>query len=130
MMRSGLACLAWRSSALKSGAQRAVRIHAAPVPVTTTTTTSWQVRHCSNGYNSGGDEVHQSIEVPNHCIGGIIGRGGSKINIIRDASEAFINIENEGDPRLINVSGTAEGVAMAIEMLNARVEELTEDPDA
>jgi predicted RNA-binding protein YlqC (UPF0109 family) len=71
-----------------------------------------------------GDIITQTLDIPNVNASTIIGRRGESINVIRDASQAKINISRDGDPRIATVEGTPEAVAVAIEMLTARVDEL------
>eukprot|EP00037_Helgoeca_nana_P027937 m.324678 g.324678 ORF g.324678 m.324678 type:complete len:312 (-) comp27634_c0_seq1:266-1201(-) len=71
-----------------------------------------------------GDIITQTLDIPNVNASTIIGRRGESINVIRDASQAKINISRDGDPRIATVEGTPEAVAVALEMLTARVDEL------
>ncbi|EUB65022.1 Poly(rC)-binding protein [Echinococcus granulosus] len=66
-------------------------------------------------------EVTKSLLLRDELVGCIIGRGGSKINMIRQASKAFIKIADaeEGNTfRRITIKGTPNSVQMAIFYIN------------
>ncbi|RKP10795.1 hypothetical protein THASP1DRAFT_12379 [Thamnocephalis sphaerospora] len=67
----------------------------------------------------------QQIFIPNDLVGAIIGKGGAKINEIRQMSGASIKI-NEPDgnvrERLVTITGTAEANQMALYLLYNRLE--------
>ena len=70
--------------------------------------------------------VAQQIYIPNDMVGSVIGKGGSKINEIRQMSGSHIKISeplnNGGNERLVTVTGTPESNQMAIYMLYQRLE--------
>jgi polyribonucleotide nucleotidyltransferase len=72
-------------------------------------------------------EFTQTIEIPRALVSDIIGQRGADIRDIRVTSRTRINIPNTGEPRMVTVTGSTEGVAQAIEMLTARMEELAVD---
>lgn len=80
-----------------------------------------------------GPQTHE-MSIPNDLIGCIIGRGGSKINEIRQASGATIKISNaeEGSPdRKVTITGTPETIGAAQFLINTSMElhkTLTLDP--
>lgn len=88
----------------------------APVP--------FQQRHPQNGpIPHNGPQTHE-MNIPNDLIGCIIGRGGQKINEIRQLSGANIKISNaeEGCPdRKVTITGTPETIGMAQYLINTRV---------
>lgn len=66
--------------------------------------------------------VHE-MKIPNDLIGCIIGRGGSKINEIRQLSGANIKIAGveEGSPdRTVTITGLPESIGLAQHLINAR----------
>ncbi|XP_077994028.1 poly(rC)-binding protein 3-like isoform X2 [Glandiceps talaboti] len=70
-----------------------------------------------------GQATHE-ISIPNDLIGCVIGRGGSKINEIRQISGATIKIANtqEGTTdRAVTISGTPESISMAQYLINTRI---------
>lgn len=67
----------------------------------------------------------QEITVPNDVIGCIIGRGGSKINEIRQLSGAMIRIapkEDSQEDRPISITGTHDQIQAATYLINTSVE--------
>ncbi|KAL5961915.1 Poly rC binding protein 3 [Taenia solium] len=69
-------------------------------------------------------EVTKSLLLRDELVGCIIGRGGSKINMIRQASKAFIKIADaeEGNTfRRITIKGTPNSVQMAVFYINYTV---------
>ncbi|XP_072174123.1 poly(rC)-binding protein 3-like isoform X1 [Diadema setosum] len=81
-----------------------------------------------------GQATTQEITIPNHLIGCVIGRGGTKIQEIRQMSGANIKIANsqEGSTdRSVTITGTPESVAVAQCLINTSLElakGLTFDP--
>jgi heterogeneous nuclear rnp K-like protein 2 len=69
----------------------------------------------------------QKIYIPNDLVGCIIGKGGSKINEIRQLSQCTIKIMEPGAPqnvgggpeneRLVVVTGAPHNIQMAVSML-------------
>jgi len=62
---------------------------------------------------SGGREV---LDVPQNCVGAIIGKGGHKIKEIREGSGANVKVDQDhgdGRPRQVVVSGRPDQIAMA-----------------
>ncbi|KAJ3126274.1 hypothetical protein HK098_007746 [Nowakowskiella sp. JEL0407] len=66
----------------------------------------------------------QQIYIPNEAVGGIIGKGGSKINEIRNQSRCQIKIGDvvEGKDRLVTITGTPENTQLAMYLLYTRLE--------
>ncbi|KAG5456664.1 MAG: hypothetical protein BJ554DRAFT_3531 [Olpidium bornovanus] len=67
----------------------------------------------------------QQIFIPNDMVGGIIGKGGCKINEIRQLSGSNIKIaEPHGNAheRLVTITGTPESNQMALYLLYSRLE--------
>ncbi|KAL5009868.1 hypothetical protein ScPMuIL_012173 [Solemya velum] len=67
-------------------------------------------------------QTHE-MNIPNDLIGCIIGRGGQKINEIRQLSGANIKISNaeEGSPdRKVTITGTPETIGLAQYLINTR----------
>ncbi|XP_030828955.1 poly(rC)-binding protein 3 isoform X2 [Strongylocentrotus purpuratus] len=81
-----------------------------------------------------GQATTQEITIPNHLIGCVIGRGGTKIQEIRQMSGANIKIANsqEGSTdRSVTITGSPESVAVAQCLINTSLElakGLTFDP--
>ncbi|XP_013394085.1 poly(rC)-binding protein 2 isoform X4 [Lingula anatina] len=68
-------------------------------------------------------QTHE-MNIPNDLIGCIIGRGGQKINEIRQLSGAIIKISNveEGSAdRKVTITGTPETINMAQYLINTRI---------
>ncbi|XP_064597524.1 poly(rC)-binding protein 3-like [Liolophura sinensis] len=80
-----------------------------------------------------GTQTHE-MNIPNDLIGCIIGRGGQKINEIRQLSGATIKIANpeEGSAdRKVTITGTPETIGLASYLINTSMEmhkNLTLDP--
>ncbi|XP_060578544.1 poly(rC)-binding protein 3-like isoform X9 [Ruditapes philippinarum] len=90
----------------------------APIP--------FQQRPLQNGpiATPNGQQTHE-MNIPNDLIGCIIGRGGQKINEIRQISGANIKISNaeEGCPdRKVTITGTPETIGMAQYLINTSME--------
>lgn len=67
----------------------------------------------------------QQIYIPNDMVGAIIGKGGQKINEIRQISGSVIKInepQDNSNERLVTVTGTEECNRMALYMLYSRLE--------
>ncbi|KAI9032502.1 hypothetical protein CLU79DRAFT_830356 [Phycomyces nitens] len=67
----------------------------------------------------------QQILIPNEMVGCIIGKGGSKINEIRQMSGSHIKIADphgDNNERLVTITGTPESNQMALYMLYSRIE--------
>ncbi|KAG1079073.1 hypothetical protein G6F42_023941 [Rhizopus arrhizus] len=72
-----------------------------------------------------GSSQAQQIFIPNEMVGCIIGKGGSKINEIRQLSGSHIKIADpHGDTneRLVTVTGSPESNQMALYLLYSRLE--------
>lgn len=78
-----------------------------------------------------GDQT-QSIYIPNDFVGNIIGKGGSKINEIRQMSSCNIKItegtESQGTgarpgERLVTITGAPHNIQTAVQMLHSRLEQ-------
>ncbi|XP_052090956.1 poly(rC)-binding protein 3-like isoform X2 [Mytilus californianus] len=103
------------------------RMHHAPgIPVA--------YRHASPAAIPQNTQQTHEISIPNDLIGCIIGRGGQKINEIRQMSGAMIKISNaeEGSPdRKVTITGTIETIGLAQYLINTSMElhkNLTLDP--
>src|SRR6185436_20064078 len=71
-----------------------------------------------------GAPVTQQIYIPNDMVGAIIGKGGQKINEIRQISGSVIKINEPQDnhnERLVTITGTEECNRMALYMLYSRL---------
>ncbi|CAO3688509.1 unnamed protein product [Rhizopus stolonifer] len=67
----------------------------------------------------------QQIYIPNEMVGCIIGKGGMKINEIRQTSGSHIKIADpttDCQERLITITGTPDGNQMALYLLYSRLE--------
>ncbi|KAI1376374.1 hypothetical protein F4677DRAFT_89904 [Hypoxylon crocopeplum] len=74
----------------------------------------------------GGTPVTQQIYIPNDMVGAIIGKGGQKINEIRQISGSVIKInepQDNSNERLVTITGTEECNRMALYMLYSRLGE-------
>ncbi|CAO2656217.1 Nn.00g050200.m01.CDS01 [Neocucurbitaria sp. VM-36] len=73
-----------------------------------------------------GQPLTQQIFIPNDMVGAIIGKGGAKINEIRQLSGSVIKINEPTDnsnERLVTITGTQECNQMALYMLYSRLGE-------
>ncbi len=73
-----------------------------------------------------GQALTQQIFIPNDMVGAIIGKGGAKINEIRQLSGSVIKINEPTDnnnERLVTITGTQECNQMALYMLYSRLGE-------
>lgn len=71
-----------------------------------------------------GQPLTQQIFIPNDMVGAIIGKGGAKINEIRQLSGSVIKInepQDNSNERLVTITGTAEANQMALYMLYSRL---------
>jgi heterogeneous nuclear rnp K-like protein 2 len=76
-----------------------------------------------------GQPLTQQIYIPNDMVGAIIGKGGAKINEIRQLSGSVIKInepQDNSNERLVTITGTQECNQMALYMLYSRLGELRE----
>jgi hypothetical protein len=89
--------------------------------------------HHAHGYGVAPAAAHpqqgklqsQQIYIPNEMVGSIIGKGGSKINEVRQMSGAHIKIADsytDNGERLITISGTPEANQAALYLLYNRLE--------
>lgn len=72
-----------------------------------------------------GAPMTQQIYIPNDMVGAIIGKGGQKINEIRQISGSVIKInepQDNSNERLVTITGTEECNRMALYMLYSRLE--------
>ncbi|KAG7125759.1 RNA-binding protein rnc1 like [Verticillium longisporum] len=72
-----------------------------------------------------GQPLTQQIFIPNDMVGAIIGKGGQKINEIRQISGSVIKInepQDNSNERLVTITGTDETNRMALYMLYSRLE--------
>lgn len=75
----------------------------------------------------GAQTITQQIYIPNDMVGAIIGKGGSKINEIRQMSGSVIKInepQDNSNERLVTITGTEECNRMALYMLYSRLGKL------
>jgi heterogeneous nuclear rnp K-like protein len=73
-----------------------------------------------------GAPLTQQIYIPNDMVGAIIGKGGAKINEIRQVSGSVIKInepQDNSNERLVTITGTEECNRMALYMLYSRLGE-------
>ncbi|KAK8181958.1 hypothetical protein HDK77DRAFT_464549 [Phyllosticta capitalensis] len=73
-----------------------------------------------------GQPITQQIFIPNDMVGAIIGKGGAKINEIRQLSGSVIKInepQDNSNERLVTITGTQECNQMALYMLYSRLGE-------
>ncbi|KAF2859545.1 hypothetical protein K470DRAFT_300208 [Piedraia hortae CBS 480.64] len=78
-----------------------------------------------------GQPITQQIYIPNDMVGAIIGKGGAKINEIRQLSGSVIKInepQDNNNERLVTVTGTPECNQMALYMLYSRLGESSSEP--
>lgn len=71
-----------------------------------------------------GQPLTQQIYIPNDMVGAIIGKGGAKINEIRQLSGSVIKInepQDNSNERLVTITGTQECNQMALYMLYQRL---------
>lgn len=71
-----------------------------------------------------GQQLTQQIYIPNDMVGAIIGKGGAKINEIRQLSGSVIKInepQDNSNERLVTITGTQECNQMALYMLYQRL---------
>ncbi|AEO65987.1 uncharacterized protein THITE_2113686 [Thermothielavioides terrestris NRRL 8126] len=72
-----------------------------------------------------GAPLTQQIYIPNDMVGAIIGKGGQKINEIRQISGSVIKInepQDNSNERLVTITGTEECNRIALYMLYSRLE--------
>lgn len=77
-----------------------------------------------------GQPMTQQIFIPNDMVGAIIGKGGAKINEIRQLSGSVIKInepQDNSNERLVTITGTQECNQMALYMLYSRLGEFKKD---
>lgn len=91
----------------------------AMAPTPTTQHTKWSMVNDEgpNGVRT------QWIHIPNEMVGAIIGKGGARINELRQVSGSYIKIGPEsGEPqRELSITGSAENNALALAMLQQRL---------
>ena len=78
-----------------------------------------------------GQPMTQQIFIPNDMVGAFIGKGGAKINEIRQLSGSVIKInepQDNSNERLVTITGTQECNQMALYMLYSRLGEHTNTP--
>ncbi|XP_021345123.1 poly(rC)-binding protein 3-like isoform X14 [Mizuhopecten yessoensis] len=74
--------------------------------------------------NSHHQQQSHEMAIPNDLIGCIIGRGGQKINEIRQMSGAIIKISNAEDgaaDRKVTITGSPETIGLAQYLINTRI---------
>ncbi|KAF2768529.1 hypothetical protein EJ03DRAFT_273984 [Teratosphaeria nubilosa] len=79
-----------------------------------------------------GQPITQQIFIPNDMVGAIIGKGGAKINEIRQLSGSVIKINEPTDnnnERLVTITGTQECNQMALYMLYSRLGESSKNSE-
>ena len=83
--------------------------------------------------NYPGQPITQQIFIPNDMVGAIIGKGGAKINEIRQLSGSVIKInepQDNNNERLVTITGTQECNQMALYMLYSRLGESSKNSNA
>jgi heterogeneous nuclear rnp K-like protein 2 len=81
--------------------------------------------HPGTPMGQGQAALTQQIYIPNDMVGAIIGKGGQKINEIRQVSGSVIKInepQDNSNERLVTISGTEECNRMALYMLYSRLD--------
>ncbi|PSR97555.1 hypothetical protein BD289DRAFT_450889 [Coniella lustricola] len=84
-----------------------------------------QAQPMHGGAGMPGAPLTQQIYIPNDMVGAIIGKGGQKINEIRQISGSVIKInepQDNSNERLVTITGTEECNRMALYMLYSRLE--------
>lgn len=79
-----------------------------------------------------GAPMTQQIFIPNDMVGAIIGKGGAKINEIRQLSGSVIKINEPTDnsnERLVTITGTQDCNQMALYMLYSRLGQSSSEDD-
>ncbi|RKP11469.1 hypothetical protein BJ684DRAFT_17945 [Piptocephalis cylindrospora] len=79
----------------------------------------------STGGGNGGPTTTQQIFIPNELVGAVIGKGGRKINEIRQMSGSHVKIDDPqpgSAERLVHITGSAECNQMALYLLYTRLE--------
>eukprot|EP00051_Salpingoeca_urceolata_P027908 m.483899 g.483899 ORF g.483899 m.483899 type:complete len:404 (+) comp23114_c0_seq1:216-1427(+) len=73
----------------------------------------------------GGPQQTHQLVIANDMAGAVIGRGGSKINEIRQVSQATVRMSDPlpGGTRTITIQGTAEAVQMATYLVQTKLQE-------
>mmetsp|Transcript_1510 Transcript_1510/g.5233 ORF Transcript_1510/g.5233 Transcript_1510/m.5233 type:complete len:83 (-) Transcript_1510:44-292(-) len=73
--------------------------------------------------------------VPEHCVGAVLGRGGSVIKEIMQYSGARVQVSQKGEflegsanERIVTLSGPASAVQTAQYMVQARVQQALAQP--
>ena len=77
-----------------------------------------------------GAPLTQQIFIPNDMVGAIIGKGGQKINEIRQISGSVIKInepQNNNNERVVTITGKEECNRMALYMLYSRLGEIRQN---
>lgn len=85
------------------------------------------------GAGFAGQPITQQIFIPNDMVGAIIGKGGAKINEIRQLSGSVIKInepQDNNNERLVTITGTQECNQMALYMLYSRLGESSKNNNA
>lgn len=80
-----------------------------------------------------GQPITQQIFIPNDMVGAIIGKGGAKINEIRQLSGSVIKInepQDNNNERLVTITGTPECNQMALYMLYSRLGESSKNSNS
>ena len=101
--------------------------HAGPQPAHQSAPTPQQpMQGGGGGAGFPGQPITQQIFIPNDMVGAIIGKGGAKINEIRQLSGSVIKInepQDNNNERLVTITGTQECNQMALYMLYSRLGE-------
>ncbi|TPX46724.1 hypothetical protein SeLEV6574_g03078 [Synchytrium endobioticum] len=82
-------------------------------------------QHHPNHRHHHASPFQQQIVIPSDLVGCIIGRGGSKISEMRQASGCQIKVSdrpNEGGQRLLTVIGTPDAVYSALYMIHSKLD--------
>jgi len=79
------------------------------------------------------EELRLRLLIPHNAAGGIIGKGGSKVNEIRERTDATISIHDpcadgpEAD-QLVGVAGSAEALVLVLLEVSGQVQALSAEP--
>lgn len=71
----------------------------------------------------GGDVLIETIEVPDHCVGLVIGRGGEQISQIQSQSNCRVQMSPESDPNNMRQC-TLQGTKIAVERAKSMIQEV------
>jgi len=70
------------------------------------------------------EDVVETLDCPRHCVGAIIGKGGTTVRKIVKSTGAKIKIRQDCDPCVAVVRGPRESVDKALEVVKGMMEEI------